>query len=105
MVKLLAVTLDVPVLELMELPSQGTFCQSCGMYLTKDDERAHNADGSLSDDWCVWCGVEGGSNPDETMEELIERCAPFMVESGSFKSVDEAVSLLGAVLPHLKRWQ
>ena len=39
------------------------------------------------------------------MEDLIERCAPMMVEAGSFQSVDEAVSLLGAVLPQLKRWK
>ena len=44
-------------------------------------------------------------NPEESMEELIERCAPYMVESGSFKTVDEAASLLGVVLPQLKRWR
>ncbi len=44
-------------------------------------------------------------NPSETMEDMIERCAPYMVESGSFATLDEAVSLLGAVLPHLKRWR
>ena len=31
--------------------------------------------------------------------------APYMVESGSFKTVDEAASLLGVVLPQLKRWR
>lgn len=105
MLKLIAVTLDVPVTELMELPSEGAFCQSCGMYLMNDDDRAQEPDGSPSDDWCKWCGIDGGESPDETMEELIERCAPFMVESGSFKTTDEAISLLGAVLPQLKRWK
>lgn len=105
MVKLLAVTLDVPVTELMELPPEGSFCQSCGMYLDGDGDRAHDPDGAVSKDWCKWCGVDGSEAPDETMEELIERCAPYMVESGSFKTIDEAVSLLGAVLPQLKRWK
>lgn len=105
MVKLLAVSLGAPVFELMELPPEGSFCQSCGMFLTKDEERAKNPDGTLSDDWCIWCGENGCESPDESMDELIERCAPYMVESGSFSTIDEAVSLLGAVLPQLKRWK
>lgn len=104
MTKLLAITLDVPVTELMEMPLEGSFCQSCGMYLSDDGDRAIEPGGALSSDWCKWCGIEGSENPEETLEELIERCAPYMVESGSFKTVDEAVSLLGTVLPQLKRW-
>lgn len=105
MTKLLATTFNVPLTELLELPPEGTFCQSCGMYLANDEDRFKNEDGTLASEWCKWCGENGSANPDETMEELIERCAPFMVESGSFKTVDEAVSLLGAVLPQLKRWK
>lgn len=106
MTKLIAKTLEVPITELLELPPEGMFCQSCGMYLVNDDDRAHDSEGNPEQDWCKWC-VEDGAivNPDETMDELIERCAPFMVESGSFKTLDEAVSLLGAVLPQLKRWK
>lgn len=105
MIKLLAATLNVPITELLELPPEGSLCQSCGMYLGGDEHRALTPDEVPSADWCEWCGIEGTAAPDETMEELIERCAPFMVESGSFKTVDEAVSLLGAVLPQLKRWK
>ena len=76
------------------------------MYLANDEDRAQTADGTPETDWCKWC-VEDGElvNPEESMEELIERCAPYMVESGSFKTVDEAASLLGVVLPQLKRWR
>lgn len=105
MTKLLAISLDVPVAELMEMPPEGSFCQSCGMYLSNNEDRAIEPDGTPSADWCKWCGIEGSENPDETLEELIERCAPYMVESGSFRTIDEAVSLLGAVLPQLKRWR
>lgn len=106
MTKLLAVALDAPITELLEMPPAGHFCQSCGMYLTTDHDRARTADGTPEADWCKWC-VEDGEivNPSETMEDMIERCAPYMVESGSFATLDEAVSLLGAVLPHLKRWR
>ena len=38
-----------------------------------------------------------------TLEELIERCAPFMAESCHITR-DEAVSFMGALLPTLKRW-
>lgn len=106
MLKLLAVTLGVPVTALIELPPEGTFCQSCGMFLAQDGDRAHAADGTTEADWCKWCMEDGQIvDPDETMEEMIERCAPYMVESGSFATLDEAVSLLGAVLPQLKRWR
>lgn len=90
----------------IDMPPEGTFCQSCGMYLANDEDRAQAADGTPETDWCKWC-VEDGElvNPEESMEELIERCAPYMVESGSFKTVDEAASLLGVVLPQLKRWR
>ncbi len=105
MTKLIATTLNVPVTQLMDLPPEGSFCQSCGMYFTSDDLRAHEADGTLSQDWCKWCADNGEFSDNATMEEMIERCAPFMVESGSFATVDEAVSLLSIVLPQLKRWQ
>lgn len=105
MTKLLANALDAPVAELMEMPPEGSFCQNCGMPMADDKERAIEPDGTPSADWCAWCGIEGSERPDETMEELIERCAPYMVESGSFSTIDEAVSLLGAVLPQLKRWR
>ena len=98
MTKLIAATLDVPIAELLDMPPEGTFCQSCGMYLANDEDRAQAADGTPETDWCKWC-VEDGElvNPEESMEELIE--------SGSFKTVDEAASLLGVVLPQLKRWR
>ena len=41
--------------------------------------------------------------PTTALEELIERCAPFMAESCHITR-DEAVSFMGALLPTLKRW-
>ena len=106
MLKLLAVTLDVSIAELLELPPEGTCCQCCGMPFFTDKDHAVNPDGTLSQDWCTDCFKDGEFMPHcGTMEEVIETCAPYMVESGSFASIDEAVSLLGAVLPQLKRWK
>ncbi|MCK6139396.1 zinc ribbon domain-containing protein [Slackia exigua] len=105
MTKLLAITLDAPITELLEMPPEGSFCQACGMYLTRDEDRAALPDGSFAEDWCHWCGNEGEHTRGMTMEDMIELCAPNMVESGAFATIDEAVSLLGAVLPNLKRWR
>ncbi len=105
MLKLIAATLDVPVAMLLEMPPEGTFCQSCGMFLTPDENRAHNADGTLSDEWCKWCVNEDGSYANEcTMDEMIETCAPMMAQ-GNDVAPDEAISLMGIVLPGLKRWR
>lgn len=105
MLKLIAVTLDVPVTMLLEMPPEGAFCQSCGMFLTQDEFRAHNADGSLSDEWCKWCVNEDGSfAADCTMDEMIEICAPMMAQTNDVAS-DEAISLMRIVLPELKRWK
>ncbi len=105
MVKLIAAVLDVPVTMLMEMPPEGAFCQSCGMYLTRDEDRAHAADGTPSDEWCAWCVKEDGAYAvDCTMEEMIEFCAPMMAQANDV-SPDDAVSLMGAVLPQLKRWR
>ena len=38
------------------------------------------------------------------MDEMIEECAPRMAEAMGW-TVDESASLLGAVLPTLKRWR
>lgn len=105
MTKLLAITLDVPIAELLEMPPTGHFCQACGMYLTRDEDRAPLPDGTFAEDWCQWCGNEAANTEGMTVDDMVELCAPHMVESGAFATRDEAVSLLGAVLPQLKRWR
>ncbi len=105
MLKLIAVTLDVPVAMLLEMPPEGAFCQSCGMFLAPDENRARNADGTLSEEWCKWCVNEDGSfASDCTMDEMIEFCAPMMAQTNDV-APDEAISLMGIVLPELKRWK
>lgn len=102
MTKLLAVTLDVPIMQLLEMPDN--FCESCGMILGDPSQYGTEADGSSSDDYCKWCYDKGTYTYDTSMEAMIEDCAPRMVEQGDF-TLDEAVSLMGAVLPFLTRWK
>lgn len=102
MVKLLAITLEVPVTRLLEVPEHPC-CQSCGMPLTTPDEIGHNHDGSPAD-YCVHCFADGEFRYDATMDEVIEGCAPFMAQHTGI-SLDEAVSFMGILLPTLKRWK
>lgn len=103
MCKLISATFDLPVTHLLEMPD-GDYCQSCGMPFYQPKDHGSEADGALSADYCSWCYRDGAFVEDESLEELIERCAPYMAES-CHVSRDEAVSFMGALLPHLKRWK
>lgn len=102
MCKLIAATFDVPVTCLLEMPD-GAYCQSCGMPFYQESDHGTESDGTASADFCSWCYREGIFLEDESLEDLIERCAPSMAESCHITR-DEAVSFMGALLPSLKRW-
>ena len=102
MTKLLAVTLDVPVGVLLEMPER--FCQSCGMPIADPEIQGTEADGSLSSDYCKWCYQDGAYTYETDLDNMIEGCVPFMVEKTGM-DLDQAVSLMGAILPNLKRWK
>lgn len=103
MCKLLAVSLEVPVARLLEMPPE-PWCQSCAMPLSQEEHHGTQADGTISEEYCSWCYEDGEFVTAETMEELIERSAPFMAESCHISN-DEAISYMAAVLPALKRWE
>ena len=103
MCKLIAATFEVPVTQLLEMPD-GDYCQSCGMPFYQPEDHGSEANGTSSADFCSWCYRNGTFIEDESLEELIERCAPGMAESCHI-TLDEAVSFMGALLPHLKRWE
>lgn len=73
------------------------------MMFTGPDQHGHEADGSETEDFCRWCYDGGAYTYETTMDEMIEGCAPRMAEAMGW-TVDEAASLLGAVLPTLRRW-
>lgn len=79
-------------------------CQSCGMPMEDASLYGTNADGSKSEEYCKYCFTNGAFyKPNETMEEMITTCIPFMVEEGMTE--DEAREKLEKILPTLKRWQ
>lgn len=80
-------------------------CQSCGMPIEDKKLRGTEKNGSESTDYCCYCYKNGAFSKDETMEEMIESCIPFMLEDGSCKSREEARNALLKVIPNLKRWR
>lgn len=100
MLKLIAVTLNEPIVHLIDMPEHR--CESCGMLLSPDD-RGTDAAGNPDKHFCKWCYEQGQYTYETTMEAMIEDCAPRLAENTGMTH-DEAVSLMGAVLPHLKRW-
>lgn len=101
MMKLIATVTGEPLSHLLEMPEH--YCQSCGMILTPDD-CGTDAAGATTDHYCKWCYDHGKYTYDTTMEAMIEDCAPRLAQNTGM-SLDEAVSLMGAVLPQLERWR
>lgn len=102
MTKLLALTLEVPVGVLLEMPEHS--CQSCGMPVLDPSIQGTKADGSPTDEYCKYCYQGGAFTYETDMDNMIEGCAPYLVEQTGMK-LDEAVSLMAATLPNLKRWK
>ena len=84
---------------------QEKHCQSCGMPMGDTNEKyGTNADGGKSEDYCDYCFVNGAfTNPDFTMEEMIEICVPHVLPATGM-SEDEARGMMRRFLPTLKRW-
>lgn len=100
MIKLIATVLDTPITRLLEMPEH--YCQSCGMILTPESYGT-DAAGNPTDRYCKWCYEDGTYTYETTMDEMIEDCAPRLAKNTGM-TPDEAVSLMGAVLPQLERW-
>jgi len=83
------------------------FCQSCGMPLT-DQVRGTNADGSKSEDYCIFCYKDGAFTGNFTMEEMVDYCSMFVEEynknTGQNLTYCEYKEVLRKFYPTLKRW-
>lgn len=84
------------------------FCQSCGMPLT-NETKGTNADGSLNDDYCVYCYKDGRFTQDFTMNQMIDFCLQFLDQmnaaSGWNLTHTQAKEQMEQYFPHLKRWK
>ena len=79
------------------------FCQSCGMPLNGTELYGTQADGTKTEEYCLYCYQEGEfRQPELTLSEMIEVCMPHMKDHGLTEPA--ARRLLSEHLPKLKRW-
>jgi len=81
------------------------FCQSCAMPMENLDVHGTNADGSKNEDYCHYCFKDGSFVKDETMEEMIETCVPFVSKGNPWPDEDTARKAMRELFPQLKRWK
>lgn len=81
------------------------FCQSCAMPMESLDLHGTNADGSKNEDFCHYCFENGSFTKDETMEEMIETCVPFVSKGNPWPDEDTARKAMRELFPQLKRWK
>jgi hypothetical protein len=79
-------------------------CQSCGMPLKEEKDFGKNADGSKNEEYCCYCFPNGKFSKDETMEQMIESCIPFMLKDGC-PDAQTARAEMMKYMPNLKRWK
>ena len=81
------------------------FCQSCGMPLGPDTPLGTEADGSPSADYCSYCYKDGKFAGEMTMEQMIDFCAPMMVQANPGLTEEQAKAQMYQFFPMLKRWK
>ncbi|MDR0311088.1 MAG: zinc ribbon domain-containing protein [Acidobacteriota bacterium] len=85
---------------------QEKFCESCGMPMGETaDMYGTEANGSKSADYCKYCYDNGAfTNPNSTLEEMIESVTAIMVKDYGF-SLEDAKEQCNGGIPNLKRWK
>ena len=82
-----------------------SICQSCGAHL--EDGNIHfgtNADGTQNTDYCDACWHDGRYTEDLTLDQMIMRQTPYIVEASPGLGERQANDMLRSFLPGLKRW-
>jgi hypothetical protein len=54
-----------------------TICQSCGMPIEKPEQFGTNTNGSVNQDYCIYCYKDGKFIDDVSMEEYIDMCSQY----------------------------
>lgn len=81
------------------------FCQSCSMPMDTMDVKGTNSDGSTNEDYCHYCYKDGGFTKEETMDEMIESCIPFVSKGEPWSDEETARKAMKEIFPKLKRWK
>ena len=74
-----------------------------------DENRGTNADGSRSEDYCMYCYKNGAFTQDFTMGQMIEFCLQFLnqwnAQAGCNLTPIQAKEQMLQYFPRLKRWK
>ncbi len=85
-----------------------SYCQSCGMPMAvaKEENFGTNADGSKTSEFCSYCYQKGAfTEPDITMEKMIETAAKGWADHDPNVSYEEALAVAKKNIPTLTRWK
>ena len=82
---------------------ENKICQSCGMPIESDDLLGTNKDGSLNNDYCKYCYMNGEFIDKVNMEEYINMCSEFGEQAGMTN--EEMKEYCRKLFPTLKRWK
>lgn len=87
----------------MQAP-KGPICQSCSMPMEKKELFGSNADGSLHNEYCIYCFKMGKfTEPNLTKEQMIEK---LILMAGKMNMTPEkARAMAEEIIPTLKRWK
>jgi hypothetical protein len=77
-------------------------CQSCSMPLEKTEDHGTNADGTLNNEYCVYCFKDGAFTKEMTLEEAILDAANY-AEYMDGATPEQAVAYAREVFPTLSR--
>ena len=80
-----------------------TICQSCGMPIEKPEQFGTNADGSVNEDYCIYCYKDGKFIDDVSMEEYIDMCSQYGEQA--WMTNEEMRTHCTKLFPTLKRWK
>lgn len=100
--KLISRLFNVSINTLLGAPRQ-LICQCCGMPLHEDEFISREPDGSLREDYCRWCYMDGGFVYQD-LDSVIHACVPNMVKQYDM-SEQAARRMLLDTLPGLAHWR
>lgn len=99
--KLLSKEFDVSINTILGEPRK-LICQCCGMPMDDDTILSREKDGTLNEEYCKWCYVDG-TYIYHNMEDLIDVCVKNMVNDDFTE--EQARAYVKEMLPKLDYWK
>ncbi|MEM2900300.1 MAG: zinc ribbon domain-containing protein [Thermoplasmata archaeon] len=86
-----------------KIDAKDSFCQICAMPMETPETFGSNADGSTNKECCCYCYKNGKyTEPDITMEEMINKCMCIMKK---MRIPESEIKQTKRLIPMLKRWK